>query len=82
MPSPPILFTYTHVGPIGLAGGLITGAALTYLLNTEKQRKEIEDKYTRLIQRCIDAINDIKPQISDCEKQLKELKETVKSLQQ
>ena len=54
--------------------------ALTDKLNKENQRKEIEKKYTRLIQRCIDAINDIKPQISDCEEQLEYLKETVKSL--
>ena len=71
-----------YEGPVGLVAGSIAGAALTYSLNKDRQRKEIEDKYARLIQRCIDAINDIKPQISDCEEELEQLKETVKSLQQ
>ena len=73
---------HLHVGPIGLFGGIAAGVALTYSLNKERQRKEIKDKYTQLIQRCVDAINDINLQISDCEEQLEELKETVKSLQQ
>jgi hypothetical protein len=77
-------YLHIHVGPIGLVGGALAGVALTYYysLNKGKQRKAIEDDYTRLIQRCIDAINDIEPKISDCEEQLEELKETVKSLQQ
>jgi archaellum component FlaC len=53
---------------------------LTYYL--QNKGRKIEEKYTQLIQKCINAINDVKPQISDCEEQLEELKETVKSLQQ
>jgi hypothetical protein len=59
---------------------MASGGLLVATQNEEKQRKETKEKYIRLIQRCIDAINDIKPKISDCEEQLQQLMETVKSL--
>ena len=69
------------LGPLGLVGGLVVGAVATAfvkdLSDKETKRKEVEQKYARLIQKCIDAINDIKPDISKCEKQLKTLKKII-----
>ena len=43
----------------------------------EDQRKEIQKKYTELINRSTDAIKNLKPQIEDCEEQLELLKNIV-----
>ena len=67
-----LIFRLLNAGPIGAAGGLVTGlfvggltggiaAALT--IEQQRKRKLIEDKYTKLIDTCKSTIAKLHPHV-------------------
>lgn len=70
-----------RLAAVGWAGTISAG---NYSYDVEStptipsQREDIEAKYTELIKKCIDAIEDMKLTLEECQEKLKSMKEIVR----